>query len=139
MTREGIEASRASQPDGPQARALKRMEKWRIPANWKLAADQYVSDDSHFLFTHVSGFSATLASVPQLAAKMRPPTPDDSRHVRSRHGHGIGFSSDPEWHAGRQEFSLGSEIGAYLTGPHREGSVERYGEVMGKDFGLTHG
>jgi len=115
------------------------VEKWTIAANWKLSADQFVSDDSHFPFTHASGLSATLRASPELAAKMRMPTPDDSRHVRSKYGHGIGFSTDAEWHEIRQELSLGRDIVAYCSGPHRQANVAKYGEAMGKDFGLTHG
>lgn len=114
-------------------------ERWQLQANWKLAADQYVSDDSHFPVTHASGFSATMAANPAVSSQMRMPTPEDSRHVRSVYGHGIGFSTDVEWHAMRQELSLGSDIAAYLAGPRREELTAKYGPTMGRDFGLTHG
>lgn len=114
-------------------------ERWELAANWKLAADQYVSDDSHFPFTHAGGFGPSLAASPAIAAKMRMPTVDDSRHARSSYGHGLGFSTDAEWHHNRQELSLGKEIAAYLEGPRRDELVKKYGEVLGRDLGVTHG
>lgn len=114
-------------------------ERWQVAANWKLAADQYVSDDSHFPFTHASGFSASIAANVKLSSRMRMPTPGDQRHVRSKYGHGVGFSTDPEWHALRQELSLGANIAEFLEGSRQRALMEKHGDVMGRDFGLTHG
>ena len=76
---------------------------------------------------------------PQVGARMRPPTPNDSRHVRSRFGHGVGFSTDVAWQEARLEVTLGAEIVAYLAGPHRAVLSERYGEVAGREVGMGHG
>jgi benzene/toluene dioxygenase alpha subunit/biphenyl 2,3-dioxygenase alpha subunit len=67
--------------------------KWRIPCNWKLAAEQFASDMYHAIFSHSS---------PQLAMEFDGPRPDPAAmpggQFRSDRGHGCGFYlTDVQW------------------------------------------
>lgn len=115
------------------------VEKWVVDANWKLGADQFVSDNFHFPTTHASGFQASLLLNPQIGPRARAPTIEDSRHAQSKYGHGIGFSTDVDWQTMRWEVTLGKEVTDYLTGPHRDVLVAKYGEIAGREVGMGHG
>ena len=66
---------------------------WRIPCNWKFAAEQFASDMYHGIFSHSS---------PQMAMKMDGPMPNvaefEGGQFRSANGHGTGFYlTDLQW------------------------------------------
>ncbi len=77
------------------AEAIGGIAKWRIPCNWKFAAEQFASDMYHGMFSHSS---------PQIASHTSDgPRPDPAqlpgRQFRSDRGHGTGFFvSDTQWH-----------------------------------------
>jgi phenylpropionate dioxygenase-like ring-hydroxylating dioxygenase large terminal subunit len=67
--------------------------KWRIPCNWKFAAEQFASDMYHATFSHSS---------PQLAMEFEGPRPDPAQmtggQFRGANGHGCGFFlTDIQW------------------------------------------
>jgi benzene/toluene dioxygenase alpha subunit/biphenyl 2,3-dioxygenase alpha subunit len=67
--------------------------KWRIPCNWKFAAEQFASDMYHAIFSHSS---------PQMAMEFEGELPDHADRIggqfRSTNGHGCGFYlTDIQW------------------------------------------
>jgi 3-phenylpropionate/trans-cinnamate dioxygenase alpha subunit len=83
--------------------------KTRMPANWKMAAEQFAGDSYHAAYTHISNFSVVTA--PHFAKRREsapPPTDAEGRttaviqgkvqagrQFTSPFGHGSGFRSEP--------------------------------------------
>jgi 3-phenylpropionate/trans-cinnamate dioxygenase subunit alpha len=63
---------------------LPGVTKWRIAANWKLGAEQYVGDAYHASMTHLSSFGQF---DPEFQQRFMGP----GRQFSSRQGHGMGF------------------------------------------------
>jgi phenylpropionate dioxygenase-like ring-hydroxylating dioxygenase large terminal subunit len=109
---------------------LDGVHKWRIQTNWKLPAEQFVSDIYHFGVTHAS---AVMAHLPE---GMGPPPGGGlaGRQARSAMGHGGGFGGDTAFSDGFSMMTLGPIATQHLTGTHREEAVSRLGEYLGRQL-----
>ena len=106
------------------------VQKWRIPTNWKVVAENHCGDEYHVGFAHRSNF-AELAD-PAHAVSM-------AREIRPEVGHGFGVFLFPE--GMRLEHSAGPDapaaLVAYLHDIHDE-VVDRLGSERAR-MGLVHG
>jgi 3-phenylpropionate/trans-cinnamate dioxygenase alpha subunit len=83
--------------------------KTKMPANWKMAAEQFAGDSYHAAYTHISNFSVVTAPhFAKLRAAAPPPTDAEGRtttviqgkvqagrQFTSPFGHGSGFRNEP--------------------------------------------
>lgn len=104
--------------------AISGIQKWIIPCNWKIAAEQFGSDGYHVGTTsHLSGI---IAGVPADTDMSQMAPPDTGLNVHLENGHACGmFLRNPVWYP----IIVGTEVGDYLTkGPAYEAAVERLGQ-----------
>jgi 3-phenylpropionate/trans-cinnamate dioxygenase alpha subunit len=102
--------------------------KWRIKANWKLAAEQFSSDSYHFFTTHASALMAL--SPPDTAV----PDYIMGRAVSNSGGHGVGFLTDPGMIAGILSLASGPEFVQYILEDEQPKAIARHGETFGSAY-----
>jgi len=98
--------------------------KWRVKANWKLAAEQFTTDDFHFLTSHSSALTAL--------------TPEDAppfsivrgRVFTSSKGHGGGFLMERDSFATALATTTGQAASNYMMEVELPTVEQRYGEAM---------
>lgn len=114
---------------GGETEVVGGVHKWRIATNWKLPAEQFVSDIYHFATTHFSAVRAHMLE----GAGPPPGGGMTGRQARSAEGHGGGFGTDTAFADGFSFLTLGPEATGYLAGPHRQKAVEALGQYFGAE------
>lgn len=101
------------------------VHRWRIPANWKVIAENHIGDAYHAGFTHGSQMPTPIGSraapIP-LARAMRPEL-----------GHGIEVNIIPEDESGGERHGFDQEVNEYLEAILEE-MTERLGELRPRLF-----
>ncbi|MEQ8839201.1 aromatic ring-hydroxylating oxygenase subunit alpha [Haliea sp.] len=108
------------------------VHKWVVPANWKLAAEQFTSDIYHFTITHASG---VLAYVPEGAP---PPELPTGRQGFSLEGHGGGFGANTDFYDAFGAMTVGKNWAKYFSEQQREEANNRLGKARGETFLSVH-
>ncbi len=104
--------------------------KWRVKANWKLAAEQFTSDSLHVITTHSSAFAGLVSNQP-------PPSeliPGRSFSSSQGHGHGGGFIIDPRGVTGALGLIIGPELTNYVMEDEQPKTIARYGQELGSAY-----
>ncbi len=82
------------------------VQRWRIPANWKVVAENHVGDEYHVGFTHGS-------QLPKPIESRAAPIPR-AREIRPELGHGIGVDFIPDDLSPGERGGFDEEINEYL-------------------------
>ncbi len=105
------------------------VQRWRIPANWKIVAENHVGDEYHVGFTHGSQLTRPIES-------RAAPAPL-AREIRPELGHGIGVDIIPEDLSPGERGGFDEEVNEYLRSIAGE-MTERLGEMRPRLFPI-HG
>lgn len=101
--------------------------KWRIKANWKLAAEQFATDSYHFATTHVSALTA-LGGTPETLAQYVP-----GRSANDK-GHGIGLLTNTYAIENMFDTTTGKNFSAYIRNTEQPQAIKRYGPELGSAY-----
>jgi phenylpropionate dioxygenase-like ring-hydroxylating dioxygenase large terminal subunit len=107
--------------------------RWVIPANWKLAAEQFASDMYHAAISHASAF-VSMVPEGEAAEAAAAASGARGRQFSSELGHGIGFYTDGD---PSTSLVLGKEAAAWNES--NPAVVDRLGAPRGENMRVGHG
>ncbi|MEX2100003.1 MAG: aromatic ring-hydroxylating dioxygenase subunit alpha [Acidimicrobiia bacterium] len=105
--------------------------KWVIDCNWKIAAEQFVTDSYHPEITHGSAF---MALMPEDFDPSGGAMPDTGVQFSSELGHGCGFFNEGEI----LRFITGDVPARYWQEDSVAGATERLGALRADGFRVAH-
>jgi phenylpropionate dioxygenase-like ring-hydroxylating dioxygenase large terminal subunit len=117
---------------------LTGVHKWTFKGNWKLAAEQFASDNYHAPISHASAITATMPA----DAGTRFSASAASRgacQFTSRQGHGFGGVSAPDPNASERIRLMQGEVLGDHFAEHLSSTVDRLGDVRATGIVSGHG
>jgi len=114
---------------GEGTRIAGGIQKWVIPCNWKMAAEQFGDDQSHVDYSHIS---AMLATLPEGADPAMATFPKDGEQFACAEGHACSFWNDQRTNAAAGETALN-----FTVGPEREEISKRLGSTRADWAGMN--
>ena len=112
------------------------VHKWRIPGNWKFAADNFAGDGYHVPFSHASPAQARALTGERPPKSARSGFQQNLREVNPGGGHGLGMSLLDDRERARQQFQ-DPLIRDYLQSINAD-RERQLGPERGNKIGVVH-